>query len=90
MDWQEIAKYLWTALVPAGWWIFKKQDERVNNLEKAMDKKADETEMDRQRDNITSIFEKIDEHARRDEQMHNTILGKLHDMHVDLLEKIRK
>lgn len=60
MDWQDIAKHLWALLVPAGWWIWKKQDDRMNTLEAAMKEKADRAELDRQRDNISKIFDKID------------------------------
>ena len=33
-------------------------------------------------------LEKLDAHSKRDEEMHNTVLSRLHAMHVDLLEKI--
>ena len=33
---KEIAKYLWGVLVPAGWWIFNKQDKRIDNVEATM------------------------------------------------------
>lgn len=90
MDWHEIAKWLWGLLVPAGWWIFNRQDKRMDLLEASMEKKADKAELDRQRDNVGTLFDKLDEHARRDEKMHTVMLEKLHDMHVDLLEKIGK
>lgn len=60
MDWHEIAKYLWGLLVPAGWWMWNTQDKRMAALEATMKEKADKAELDRQRDNISNIFEKID------------------------------
>lgn len=77
MDWHEIAKYLWGLLVPAGWWIFNKQDKRMDALEAAMQTKANQTEMDRQRDHVEKIFEKIEE-VRQD----------VNDKHAELLKAI--
>ena len=33
--WADIAKWLWGLLVPAGWWMWKKQDDRIEKLENA-------------------------------------------------------
>ena len=60
MDWHEIAKWLWGLLVPAGWWIFNRQDKRMDLLEASMEKKADKAELDRQRDNVGTLFDKLD------------------------------
>lgn len=77
MDWHEIAKYLWGLLLPAGWWIFNKQDKRMDALEGAMKTKADQTEMDRQRGHVERIFEKLEE-VRQD----------VNDKHAELLKAI--
>ena len=65
MGWEDIAKWLWTVLAGLGWWAFKKQDTRMDTLEAAMTLKADKEELDRQRSNISNIFEKIEE-VRKD------------------------
>ncbi len=77
MDWHEIAKYLWGLLVPAGWWIFNKQDKRLDAMELALKDKADVAELDRQRGHVEKIFEKIEE-VKQD----------VNDKHAELLKAI--
>ena len=43
--WKEAAKYLWGLLVPAGWWIFKKQDDRLTRVEEQKAHAADVKEL---------------------------------------------
>lgn len=52
---------------------------RVDKVEDKIESKADKEEMDRQRDNITSIFDKIE-----------GVQKQIHAMHVDILEKIQR
>lgn len=59
-------------------------------LHTQLNSKADKVELDRQRDNIATLFEKVDEHARHNDELHEKVIQNMHEMHVDLLEKIGK
>ena len=43
--WMKLANYLWGLLVPAGWWMWKKQDDRLGKLEEAKASSADMIEL---------------------------------------------
>lgn len=77
MDWHEIAKWLWGLLVPAGWWIFNRQDKRMDALEAQMSDKAEKDEVNRQRDTQAKIFDQLTE-LRQD----------VNDKHAELLKAI--
>lgn len=77
--WEQVAKYLWGILVPAGWWIFNKQDKRMDSLEEAMKTKADNAEMDRQRDHIEKIFDKIEEVKKEVSDKHAELLTAIYE-----------
>ena len=60
-----------------------------------LDKKADKAEVDRQRDNIAKIFEKMEDHAQRlsdhasrDEQLFREVLGEMGKNHSELLREM--
>jgi hypothetical protein len=38
-DWKELAKWLWGLLVPAAWWMWNKQDKRLDGKAEAADVK---------------------------------------------------
>lgn len=50
-----------------------------DDLERKVDAKADAAEMDRQRDNISKIFDRLDEYTRRAEDRHREVLTALHN-----------
>ena len=83
------------ALFAIGAHVWKKTEGRVDALEaresnkaskgelselsKRVDAKADTLEMDRQRDNISKIFDRLDEYSMRAEDRHREILMALHN-----------
>lgn len=85
--WKEAAKYLWTVVAAVGAYLWKKQDTQMRDLEKALDSKADKDEMDRQRDNISKLFDQ--QAALRGEMARG--FGELKDiMHKGLLDITRE
>lgn len=80
------------ALFGLGAHVWKKTEARVealesgkaskkdmDDLEHRVDGKADVTEMDRQRDNISKVFDRLDEYSRRAEDRHRELLTALHE-----------
>lgn len=72
--------------------VWKRTEAKVDALESSkvsksdfailaskVDGKAEDSEMDRQRDNIAKIFDKLDEHVRRSEARHVELLTALHE-----------
>ena len=43
--WLKVANWLWGLLVPAAWWMWKKQDDRLGKLEEAKASSADMLEL---------------------------------------------
>lgn len=78
MGWEDVAKWAWGLLVPAGWWIFNRQDKRMDILESAMKDKADKVELDRQRDNISKIFDEIKDLRQEINDKHLDIINTIH------------
>lgn len=63
---------------------------RVHKLEQKLDLKAEKDEVNRQRDNVATLYEGQTE-IRREIQMTATLLkDQLHKMHLDLLERIEE
>ena len=44
-SWMKFANWLWGLLVPAGWWMWDKQDKRLGKLEEAKASSADMIEL---------------------------------------------
>lgn len=55
----------------------------------SLDKKADQSEMDRQRDNISKLFDKLDEHQKSDSENFTKVMEKMSEIHVDLIERLK-
>lgn len=79
MEWKDVAQWAWGLLVPAGWWIFNRQDKRMDSLEGAMKDKADKDELDRQRDNISKIFDEIRDMRQEINDRHLAIINTIHE-----------
>jgi hypothetical protein len=78
---------LCTALVSLVWADYRK---RVDKVEAELDTKADKTEMDRQRDHIGKLFDKLEEHARRSEDGQRQIMATIHSNHSQVLTALAK
>jgi len=65
---KDVAKHLWTILVPVGWWVWDKQDSRLKNLEDKMftrDEAKDRQEsindsLEARRQDVIALHSKID------------------------------
>lgn len=79
------------ALFGLGAHVWKRTEAKVDALENGkaskvdvaiiaakVEGKADSFEMDRQRDNIAKVFDKLDEYSRRAEDRHRELLIALH------------
>lgn len=79
------------ALFGIGGWVWRITHAKVEAMETGkaskadlqalaakVDAKADIGEMDRQRDNIAKLFDKLDEYGRRAEDRHRELLTALH------------
>lgn len=56
-------------------------------LDGKLAKKADKVEVDRHRDYFVKVFEKLEEHAKRDEDNFNELKDLIHRNHVELLRE---
>jgi hypothetical protein len=66
-----------------------------NDSRKKLDEKADkedlakaDKEIDRQREHIAKIYEKLEEHARSDSAHFAEVLGTMHAHHAELLREM--
>lgn len=91
-DAKHVIYALIAALFGLGAHVWKKTESRVealesgkaskkdmDDLENRVDGKVDAAEMDRQRDNISKVFDRLDEYSRRAEDRHRELLTALHE-----------
>lgn len=57
---------------------------------KKLDSKADKEDVDRHREHIVKLFEKLEEHARSDSEHFAEIMQTIHVNHVELLREVSK
>lgn len=53
-----------------------------------LEKKADKSEFDRQRDHIGSLFNKLEEHARRSDDRFDKVTTLINDLHRETMDKL--
>lgn len=83
--WKEAANYLWISLLAVGKWAWSKQEKRLDDMEKKLEAKADASELQTQRGNISKLF---DAQTEIREDMHkgfSEIKDTLHKSHVEIL-----
>ena len=73
------------SLVGAVWGEMK---HRVGKVETGLSKKADKDEMDRQRDNVDTLFEKLEGHARRSDERFTEVVTLINDRHLQIMSKL--
>lgn len=61
--------WAWAAVVALGGVVWKNLHEKIT---------ANTLEIDRQRDNIAKLFDKLESHAQRSEDRHHELLNALH------------
>lgn len=49
-----------------------------------------ERELDKQRENITKLFEKLEEHNAEDQRRFEQVVGKMHETQLTLIGEIRR
>jgi len=57
-------------------------------VETKLDKKADKSEVDRHRDYFVKVFDKMEEHTKRDAEMFSEIKDMMHANHAELLREM--
>lgn len=72
--------WAWGALVALIGAVWTLHNRRIDALERAMSEgdRANANEIDRQRDNIAKLFDKLEEHGQRSEARHIELLNALH------------
>lgn len=61
---------------------------RVGKVEDALSKKADHSEMERQRDNVNELFNKLDEHNRNVTSKFDAMTSLIHELHGKTMDKL--
>ena len=69
-------------------WAWKDMKSDVRRLEAQLANKVDISEMDKQRENITSIFDKMEDHGRRMEGMYSKVIDLINNRHIELMNKL--
>ena len=79
--WREIFSYAWAGVLALVGLVWKQHERRIDAIEKTVadGDKSNADEIDRQRDNIAKLFDKLEEHGRRSEQRHIELLHALHE-----------
>lgn len=72
--------WAWGGILALVGLVWTQHDRRIDALETAMKKgdQANGDEINRQRDNISKLFDKLEEHGQRSEQRHIELLNALH------------
>jgi len=82
-----VAASLAAALAGVVWGDAKR---RVEKIESGLATKADKSEMERQRDHVERLFEKLDEQGRRFEDGFRDLSETMHAQHAELLREVAK
>ena len=61
---------------------------RLNSIESVIYKKAEKEEMDRQRDNVNTLFDKLDEQARRSDGRFTEVIELINERHLQVIAKL--
>lgn len=75
------------ALLGLIWSDYRKKVERI---ESQLEGKVDKAEMERQRDNVATLFEKLDFHAQKDTEQFRELTEMIHRNHVAVMERLAK
>ena len=57
-------------------------------IDSRFDKKADKEEVSKHRDYIAKLFDKLEDHSRRDETLFRELMEKLGDNHAEVMTKL--
>lgn len=79
---------LGAALAALGTWAWKHTHERLDVVDKKYDSKANKEDVERHRDYIARLFEKIEELGNKTEVRFAAVERQNHERHVELLNAI--
>ena len=71
-----------------GTWAWSHTHKRIDNVDGKIEGKADSEEVDRHRDHISRLFEKIEELGAKTEIRFSTVDRQAHERHIELLNAI--
>lgn len=79
--WQKLAEHAWAGVLALGAIVWSMQREQIKDIRKECHEEAEhnENELNRQRDVMGKLFDKLEEHGRRSEDRHRELLTALHD-----------
>lgn len=79
--WQKLFENAWAGLLALGGVVWNMQRQEIKNIRKDCKESAEanERELDRHRDVMGKLFDKLEEHGRRSEDRHRELLHALHD-----------
>lgn len=93
--WERAANWLWAGVVALLGMIYRaldarfdKQEKRIESLEAKMPSEYERREIDRQRENITKIFDRLDAHSRDTNTKFNTVMDTMNKNHRELADRI--
>jgi hypothetical protein len=91
-DIKTLASWLWGLLVPVVFWVWNKQDKRIDTIEGSMvsrsalaERKIEvDRELDERRLGERQLHERINEHILEDTKIHTVMLDKLAEIKADV------
>jgi hypothetical protein len=79
--WTKLLENVWAGVLALGGIVWNMQREQIKDIRKECkdSAEANSRELDRHRDVMGKLFDKLEEHARRSEDRHRELLHALHD-----------
>lgn len=85
----KVVDWLWAIATAALTFGGKLMWDQISDMKNKLEQKADVKEFDRQRDNITKLFEQIREHEAEDRSRHEQLLVSMHENTNKILDVVR-
>lgn len=82
--------FVGTPLVGAMIWLNKRFDKKADKHAVANSVQEVKTEQGIQRVHIGNLFEKLEQHSRRDEELAREVLGQMASNHAEILRELGK
>lgn len=78
--WRQVVEWMWAPLGAMIGVVWNMLHKRIDGLEAKLESgdHANSDEIDRQRDNIAKLFDKLEQHSQRAEDRHRELLTALH------------
>lgn len=92
--WETVSNWLWGLLIPVMWYLKTRGDKEIDRLKDdlrdILKEKADRSELDRQRDNITSLFKETGEIRKDMNGGFQRITELIHNGQTQILHELAK